>query len=381
MFNKVRSTILCCYVIRLIFITVLTVLFPHGSYALENPIPDAAAGMRVELFELKSDAVDAMVPMSVLLPPEFDRETETQLPLLIWLHGGGGDRHQLVQLKRYIDEFLDQNVIPPMVFVSFSTSAFSGYLGTWETFIEDELPVAMASRYHTRTDRDGVMIGGISMGGYGALKSAFRNPTRYLAVGAMEPSIEPTLTELPNFTRNTWTRGPAPALQPTDNPARQVHDNAAAIRNSNLNIYLECGDEDYLNLHDGAEFLHRVLWDNDIRHEYHLVRWADHVGGSMTGRLREMLAFFAQSLAGGRVDPVALPINEGEQELLTQVGERAARGEAPPPEFSEYLYGPRGPTLHAHAWGSLKVLADKDPAMKRNYAELPSTSLPVKDSD
>lgn len=375
MYNQIRFETSSHRVVFLLVFVLALICLPNALFASETTNRKASDGLRVELFELRSDAVDEMVAMSVLLPFDFDHERNGKLPLVIWLHGGGGDRHQLVQLKRHIDAFFDESVIPPMVFASFSSSAFSGFLGPWEEFIKDELPAAMASRYQTRTDRNGILIGGISMGGYGALKSAFRDPTRFLAVGAMEPSIEPTLTELPNFKRNTWTRGPAPALKPSDNPARQVHDNAAAIRNSNLNIYLECGDEDYLNLHDGAEFLHRVLWDNDIRHEYHLVRWADHVGGSMTSRLREMLAFFAQSLAGGRADPVSLPINEVEQQLLTEVVQSAARGESPPPEFGEYLYGLRGPTLHAHAWASLKALANQDPAIKRNYAELPSTSL------
>ncbi|MCY3859581.1 MAG: alpha/beta hydrolase-fold protein [Gammaproteobacteria bacterium] len=376
MFKQILAETSCRCRAPLIALVTVVVLQPSTLFASELSNETIEGGASVELFELESNTIGANVSMSALLPPGFDRESDASLPLVIWLHGGGGDRQQLVQTKRYIDEFFGDSVIPPMVFVSFSTSPFSGFLGSWETFIESELPEAMASRYNTRTDREGVMIGGISMGGYGSLKSAFRNPTRFLAVGAMEPSIEPTLSELPNFTRNTWTRGPAPSLSVSDNPVRLAHDNAETIRESGLNIYLECGDEDYLNLHDGTEFLHRVLWDKDIRHEYHLVRWADHVGVTMQRRMKEMFAFFAQSLAGGRSDPVALPINEKEQQLLDLVAERAAAGESPPPEFSEYLSSVRGATLHAHAWNSLKELAAADPAMKRNYAELPTTSLP-----
>ena len=33
---------------------------------------------------------------------------------------------------------------------------------------------------------------------------------------------------------------------------------------------------DFLNVHDGAEFPHRVLWDLDLWHEYRLVRNTDH---------------------------------------------------------------------------------------------------------
>ena len=186
-------------------------------------------------------------------------------------------------------------------------------------------------------------------------------PERFVAVGAMEPSVEPTLTTLPNHTRNTWTRGPAPSLGVADNPARLAHDNAAAIRLSGLAIYLEVGDEDYLNLHDGTEFVHRVLWDHDVPHEYHLVRWADHTGASMRPRFGEMMAFIATALAGGRSDPVSFPLTEAEEQLLAEVGRRAAAGEEAPEEFSTYLLGPRGPTVHAQVWSPLRALAEDDP--------------------
>ena len=61
------------------------------------------------------------------------------------------------------------------------------------------------------------------------------------------------------------------------NPASIVNDNSANIRESNLKIYIDVGDKDCLNLHDGAEFLHRILWDHGIEHEYHLIHGADHV--------------------------------------------------------------------------------------------------------
>ena len=321
----------------------------------------------VERFDYESAVIDEPVAMSALLPPG----RHARVPLTIWLHGGGGDREQLPQYRHWLGNLLADGAIGPTVVVSFSTSPVSGFLGAWEKLIE-ELPGAMAERY--RTDASRTVIAGISMGGYGALKSAFRSPQRYVAVGAMEPSVEPTLTALPNYTRNTWHRGPADALGPADNPARQAHDNAEAIRRSGLEIYLEVGDEDYLNLHDGTEFVHRVLWDHDIRHEYHLVRWADHIGPSMRGRFEEMFRFLAQALAGGRQDPVALPITAGEQELLNEVAELGAQGKPPPDAFTEALNGPRGPTLHAHFWSSLKAQID-GPDASRAYGKLPSTTL------
>ena len=71
---------------------------------------------------------------------------------------------------------------------------------------------------------------------------------------------------------------PSPSRYRRWNPASIATDNAAAIRASGLKIFFDCGDNDYLNLHDGAEFLHRVLWDHGIQHEYRLVHGADHLG-------------------------------------------------------------------------------------------------------
>lgn len=330
-----------------------------------------ADGYTTVMIDVRSDGMDSDVPASVLLPPGFDPEA-APLPLVIWLHGGGGDRGQLPQYAPWIDALHAEGAIPPMVFASFTSTPFSGFLGPWEDFIGDDLPGAMAARFGVDAGPRALTIAGISMGGYGALKSAFRNPGAYVAVGAMEPSVEPTLTTLPNFTRNTWSRGAAESLSPADNPARLAHDNAPLIRASGLAIYLEAGDEDYLGLHDGTEFLHRVLWDHDIRHEYHLVRWADHVGASLQRRFREMMTFLATALAGGRKDPVVLPLTSDEREMLAGAlaGDETAAG-----ALTAYFSGPRGPSVHAGFWLALKQAAAADPDMHRAYARLPPTSL------
>ena len=191
----------------------------------------------------------------------------------------------------------DEGLLPPMVVVSFSSGPGSFYYGAWEKFVVEELPEWVASKFNCRTDRDGTLMTGVSRGGYGSLKIGLKNPERFRAIAPMEPAIEPTLTWIEGIKRNSWYRGESlgavwgspfdPNKWLADNPANVARDKAAAIRESGIEIYLEVGDQDFINLHDGAEFLHRVLWDNDIRHEYHLVRWADHVGASLECRMLE----------------------------------------------------------------------------------------------
>jgi len=125
---------------------------------------------------------------------------------------------------------------------------------------------------------------GTSGGGYGALKLAFTRPHLFAAVAAKQPMLEPGLRDADVGPRNRLHHsaggppqliGPArdPALWESNNPASRARRNGQQIRDSALAIYLDAGDRDFLNAHDGAEFLHRELWTLDLSHEYHLVEW------------------------------------------------------------------------------------------------------------
>lgn len=95
----------------------------------------------------------------------------------------------------------------------------------------------------------------------------------------MEAVLEPGLCDDRITARNRLhhgTGGPArligphrdPDLFAANNPANRAIRNAGRIRERDLAVFIETGDDDFINVHDGAEFLHRVLWDLDISHEY-----------------------------------------------------------------------------------------------------------------
>jgi S-formylglutathione hydrolase len=64
-----------------------------------------------------------------------------------------------------------------------------------------------------------------------------------------------------------------------------------------LRIYLEVGDQDALYLYEGAEYLHRILFDAGLAHEYRLVHGADHVGPSLLSRMADALGFLERQLS------------------------------------------------------------------------------------
>src|SRR6202011_956750 len=133
-------------------------------------------------------------------------------------------------------------------------------------------------------------------------------PEMFVAVAAMQPMLEPGLQESQVGARNRLHHGAGGpqqlvgsgrdgAVWEANNPANRARRNVKAIHNSRMAIYLEAADRDFLNAHDGAEFLHRTLWDLDLAHEYHLVRGADHGGPTMRPRLRAMFAWLSVVLS------------------------------------------------------------------------------------
>jgi len=90
-----------------------------------------------------------------------------------------------------------------------------------------------------------------------------------------------------------------------NNPASICVANADKIRASGLEVYIDAGDLDSFNLHEATEFMHRIMWDYKIPHEYHLVRGADHVGRTIRPRATEALEFLTRVLNPPPADPEA----------------------------------------------------------------------------
>jgi S-formylglutathione hydrolase len=85
-------------------------------------------------------------------------------------------------------------------------------------------------------------------------------------------------------------------------------------------LRLECGTEDCLYLYHGAEFLHRILFDRGIRHEYRLVRGADHVGWTLWPRFVDALAFLGRVLNPPPPDETLAPFRRRVEEMKRQAG-------------------------------------------------------------
>jgi len=258
--------------------------------------------------DLKSDFVPSPVQYAVLLP----ESAPPGLPLLLFLHGGGGSREFLRNMRPLIDSMWAADVIPPMI-VATPSAGRSFYMdyrdGTqrWETFVVGPFTDHLRHEHSASPEAKQTLLMGISMGGMGGLRMACKYPDRFGAVVALEPGLDPAHKWEDVPARDKFWRGPAlmesifgnpfdSEYWAANNPPTIAMRNAKSIRESGLQIYIECGDEDWFNLHEATEFMHRVLWDAGIQHEYHLVRGANHVGRTVPPRMREGFEFLGRVL-------------------------------------------------------------------------------------
>ena len=269
-----------------------------------------AQGSKIVRRSLPTGLVAAgSVDYAVLLPDGFSPDGE-RLPLVLMLHGAGADREQLARFAPQIREMWAADELPRLVVATPSVATGSIYMDSfdgrdrWETFVMNEFLPHLREEYRISGDRKATMVTGISMGGFGSLRLGFKHPETFGGVAAMEPGAWPGLTwdEIPD--RNK-IRSPERIAELFGDPfdhERFQRENPASIvqsapsRLEDSAIYLEVGDEDGFGFMEGVDFMHRLLWRHRIRHEYRLVRWADHIGSTLMERSRDRFRFLARYL-------------------------------------------------------------------------------------
>jgi enterochelin esterase-like enzyme len=156
----------------------------------------AATGSTVESRSLYSNALQRDWPYVVYLPPGY-RANGPRYPVLYLLHGNDDDAHRWItqgRLQTAADALIARRDIPPVVIVmpQGGTDWYVDRKENIETaFFSDLLP-HVESRYAVSNERKGRAIGGVSMGGFGALRYAMLEPDRFCGVLLLSPAIYST---------------------------------------------------------------------------------------------------------------------------------------------------------------------------------------------
>jgi S-formylglutathione hydrolase FrmB len=174
-----------------------------------------------------------------------------------------------------VGEFL---VVAPDGSDTFYINSRDGKVPYGDFFLREFVPF-IERTYRVRTERAARGITGFSMGGYGALRTAFAHPEMFGSASAHSAAL---MKQPPQGVSAGAAAGnPAAELltKVFGDPINQrfwdlnspfviARKNAAALLK--MKVYFDCGTEDSFGFYRGASELHETLDSLKIRHEFHL---------------------------------------------------------------------------------------------------------------
>jgi enterochelin esterase-like enzyme len=171
--------------------------------AVDRSLPWVTAEARVprvvyRIFD--SRTVGARVSYHAYVP-ETGRATEVRLPVLYWLHGSEGGISGIAPLTALFDETIRAGRVPAMIVVFVNglprrlwADAKDGSSPVETVFIGEVIP-DVDRTFRTIASREGRILEGFSMGGYGAARIGFKHPDLFagvsiLAGGPLDPEFQ-----------------------------------------------------------------------------------------------------------------------------------------------------------------------------------------------
>jgi polyhydroxybutyrate depolymerase len=172
------------------------------STPASSPADDAAAARwitrevhapRVSFRTFDSAAAGTKVTFHIYAPAAYDKpeNKDRRFPVVYWLHGSGGGLGGIPQVAAHFDAAIEAGKLPPclVVFVNGMIGGFEGMYVDWkdgtaplETVIVKDLVPHIDGAYRTIAAREGRLLDGFSMGGYGAARLGFKFPDFFRAV-------------------------------------------------------------------------------------------------------------------------------------------------------------------------------------------------------
>jgi len=235
----------------------------------------AFGAARVQCATVKSHYIASPVGYCALLPPSYDTQPAKKFPVLYFLHGLGGDQTFLVstggwnvivdawEQKRF-SEFV---IITPEAGNSFYITSKSGKTKYEDFFIRDFVP-QMEKKFRLLGTRSGRAISGVSMGGYGALRFAFKYPQMFVSAAGLMPAL---MEELPHGSRNvgfTMFFGSAFG-SPLDESFWKANTPFVYARTANfagMRVFLSCGEQDGYGFDRGTREMDKLLAQRHVTH-------------------------------------------------------------------------------------------------------------------
>ena len=281
--------------IRIIFLAVLLSLMPVNAAEPPQWRTPVVEGPQISYHTFISESADAEVSYHLYTPKVYAEDPQRRFPVVYWLHGSGGGVQGIPLLSKHVDAAIDAGQVPPFLVV-FVNGLRLGMYVDWKNgsapiesvIIKDLIPHIDAT-YRTIASREGRLLDGFSMGGYGAARLGFKHPETFGAVSIMGGGpLQETLTRTPRASSKQVDElmrevyGGKQENFRAVSPRRHAADNAAVITRHTL-VRVVIGSRD--NTFDNNLDFHKYLVGLGITHDWVVV---EGIGHDPLGLLRAM---------------------------------------------------------------------------------------------
>ncbi|WP_235857698.1 alpha/beta hydrolase [Paenibacillus albiflavus] len=276
------------YVIAL-FIMSTVCLFVIGCSANNAPAIDknnSLSSSEIQKITFYSKSLEQEKKMNVYLPKGYS--SEIQYPVLYLIHGYSGDETDWIPglgIDQAADKLIEAGKIVPLIMVSPELDNSYGinsaqtysvmnpgdpnsiYNGMYEDYLYKDVIEYVDSHYSTLAKRESRYIGGMSMGGFISLHTAFLHSDMFSKVGGHSPALF-----MNDWSATGGENGLKSFLYPTET-VRETRDPLILAQNldlSKMKVYLDCGDQDAFKFYEGSEELYSILKAKGVSVEYHL---------------------------------------------------------------------------------------------------------------
>jgi endo-1,4-beta-xylanase len=219
-----------------------------------------------------SESMNVEVGYNIYLPPGYAESGERKYPVIFWLHGftchESNDQFPAAQ----VDQAIRDGKIPPLLFCygnggsrAFYSDSSDGKILSETMIIKEYIPY-IERTWRGMGTREGRALQGMSMGGHGALKLAFKYPEMFSSVVAyaggfldedeMERRHPDVVQQMFGGDKGKFT---------PNMPATLARQNVDRIRGK-LPVKMVVGTKDFLLEHNRK--IHALLGELGVDHEY-----------------------------------------------------------------------------------------------------------------
>ncbi|MEQ1604838.1 MAG: alpha/beta hydrolase family protein [Pyrinomonadaceae bacterium] len=262
------------------FTSVIALLILFISLSQTSHFSAQQTGKKLTDLKLASKLMGRDMSYRVVLPPDYNGSVDgpvnragSRYPVIYLLHGLTGSFANWTDKTKLTEYALNHRyiIVTPDGGNGWYTDSVSAPNDKYESYIIKEMIPEIDKTYRTIATRDGRVIAGLSMGGYGSIKFGMKYPEMFSVIGSFSGALGAA-----SFTEKTagaigknldTIYGPEGSTGRADNDVfKLVRDLSPEKLKAVPYVFQSCGTEDFL-IQNNREFL-ALLNEKKVPHEY-----------------------------------------------------------------------------------------------------------------